>query len=581
MRQSRRTVALAGAVAAVVVGVSGCSSDDSGGGNGTSAVDAQQTATEFLAAWADGDTDAAAAMTDDPEAAAAALAAYAEDAGVTELSLTPGPGAEQDGGVEVPFQVAAQVAHDGDSGDWRYGSALTVVADPDAAADGEDGGDGDGPDAGSAAGGLVQWRSEILHPGLTEGRRLEIGPAAEPAPVRALDRDGDELDPSEFPSLGPVIEALAAAHGETGGGHPGTELRITGPAADDGTTSEEDEASDEDGAAEEADEDADESADGNGDASEQLLRLSEPRVGEVPTTIDPRVQSAAEAAVADSDRASLVAIRPSTGEILAVVNNPADGENVAMEGRYAPGSTWKIITAGMMVEEGLAKADAAHPCPKIFEFEDWPFQNLDEFEIKGGTFGQSFAASCNTAFISAAPELADTQLAEYAQSTFGIGLEWRTGVETMSGSLNEESKAQMAAQLIGQASVRANPLVMASVSATVKDGTFRQPYLVPLSFDDREPATAPGPSAATAAELRKLMALTVAGGTATEAMSGVPGDTGAKTGSAEVFDQKKPNAWFTAYRDDLAVAAVVRESGHGGKFAGPLVAEVLREAGGA
>ncbi|NJP68471.1 penicillin-binding transpeptidase domain-containing protein [Streptomyces spiramenti] len=570
MRQSRRTVALAGAVAAVVVGVSGCSSDDGEGGDGTSAVDAQQTATEFLAAWADGDTDAAAAMTDDPEAAAAALAAYTEDAGVTELSLTPGPGSEQDGAVEVPFQVAAQVAHEDDTGDWGYGSALTVVADPDAA-----GGDGaDGQDAGAASGGLVQWRSEILHPDLTEGLRLEIGPAAGPAPVRALDRDGDELDVEAFPSLAPVIEALAAAHGEAGGGHPGTELRITGPAPADGdAATDEDEESEESSGAD--------GADGDGGAvSEQLLRLSEPTTGEVPTTIDPRVQRAAEAAVADSDRASLVAIRPSTGEILAVVNNPADGENVAMEGRYAPGSTWKIVTSGMLVEEGLAKADAAHPCPKIFDFEDWPFQNLDEFEIKGGTFGQSFAASCNTAFISAAPELADTQLAEYAQSAFGIGLEWRTGVETMSGSLNEESKAQMAAQLIGQASVRANPLVMASVSATVKDGTFRQPYLVPMSFDDREPVTAPGPSASTSAELRKLMALTVAGGTATEAMSGVPGDTGAKTGSAEVFDQKKPNAWFTAYRDDLAVAAVVRESGHGGKFAGPLVAEVLREAGG-
>ncbi|WP_338320230.1 penicillin-binding transpeptidase domain-containing protein [Streptomyces lonarensis] len=572
MRQSRRTVALAGAVAAVVVGVSGCSSDDGGGGGGASAVDAQQTATEFLAAWADGDTDAAAAMTDDPESAAAALAAFAEDAGVTELSLTPGPGEEQDGGVEVPFQVAAQVAHDDDTGDWRYGSALTVVADPDAPEDGEDGAEG------GASGGLVQWRSEILHPDLTEGRRLEIGPAAEPAPVRALDRDGDELDPAEFPSLAPVIDALAAAHGEAGGGHPGNELRITGPAADgDGTSDADGEESDD--AAESGSEDS-ESGGGDGAESEQLLQLSEPTAGEVPTTIDPRVQSAAEAAVADSDRASLVAIRPSTGEILAVVNNPADGENVAMEGRYAPGSTWKIITAGMLVEEGMAKADAAHPCPKIFDFEDWPFQNLDEFEIKGGTFGQSFAASCNTAFISAAPDLADTQLAEYAQSAFGIGLEWRTGVETMSGSLNEESKAQMAAQLIGQASVRANPLVMASVSATVKDGTFRQPFLVPLSFDDREPVTAPGPSAGTAAELRKLMSLTVAGGTATEAMSGVPGDTGAKTGSAEVFDQEKPNAWFTAYRDDLAVAAVVREAGHGGKFAGPLVAEVLREAGG-
>ena len=53
------------------------------------------------------------------------------------------------------------------------------------------------------------------------------------------------------------------------------------------------------------------------------------------------------------------------------------------------------------------------------------------------------------------------------------------------------------------------------------------------------------------------MKLTATSGTAAEAMAGVSGDIGAKTGSAEVDGQKKPNAWFTAYRDDLAAAAVV------------------------
>ena len=54
------------------------------------------------------------------------------------------------------------------------------------------------------------------------------------------------------------------------------------------------------------------------------------------------------------------------------------------------------------------------------------------------------------------------------------------------------------------------------------------------------------------------MQLTAASGTAAEAMAGLSGDVGAKTGSAEVDGQKKPNAWFTAYRGDLAAAAVVQ-----------------------
>ena len=79
----------------------------------------------------------------------------------------------------------------------------------------------------------------------------------------------------------------------------------------------------------------------------------------------------------------------------------------------------------------------------------------------------------------------------------------------------------------------------------------------------------------TAAGLKSLMKLTATSGTAAEAMAGVSGDIGAKTGSAEVDSQKKPNAWFTAYRDDVAAAAVVPASGHGGSNAGPLVRAIL------
>lgn len=59
-------------------------------------------------------------------------------------------------------------------------------------------------------------------------------------------------------------------------------------------------------------------------------------------------------------------------------------------------------------------------------------------------------------------------------------------------------------------------------------------------------------------------------------MAGLGSDIGGKTGSAEVDGQKKPNGWFTAWRGDLAAAAVVQQGGRGGKSAGPLVAAVLR-----
>ncbi len=86
----------------------------------------------------------------------------------------------------------------------------------------------------------------------------------------------------------------------------------------------------------------------------------------------------------------------------------------------------------------------------------WKFQNLNKTEIKDGTFAQSFAASCNNAFISMAPKLADDDLTKQARDVFGIGLNWQTGIPTFDGAVPVQSDAQMAASLIGQGGVRMN-----------------------------------------------------------------------------------------------------------------------------
>lgn len=154
---------------------------------------------------------------------------------------------------------------------------------------------------------------------------------------------------------------------------------------------------------------------------------------------------------------------------------------------------------------------------------------------------------------------------------------WAIGVPTFDGSIPVQSGAQMGASLIGQGGVRMNPLNMASVSATVESGVFRQPYLVSPDVDHRTLAKASRTmSSQTQAWLKDVMRYTAGYGTAAKAMSGVSGDAGAKTGSAEVDNQKKPNGWFTAYRGDLAAAGVVQAGGHGGDTAGPIVAALLK-----
>ncbi|MBI0377300.1 penicillin-binding protein, partial [Streptomyces albiflaviniger] len=204
------------------------------------------------------------------------------------------------------------------------------------------------------------------------------------------------------------------------------------------------------------------------------------------------------------------------------------------------------------------------------------FHNVEDSENPAATFAQDFAASCNTAFVSLAGAVPDGALAQEARTVFGLGLNWRVGVTTFDGEVPGGSGDDKAAAMIGQGTVQMNPLTIASVTATARTGTFRQPVLVPRSVDHREIATSDrGLSPATVAQLKAMMRLTATSGTAARAMSGLTGDIGAKTGSAEIDGQPETNAWFTAYRNDVAAAAVVTGGGHGGDAAGPVVRAVL------
>ncbi|MFI1167054.1 penicillin-binding transpeptidase domain-containing protein [Streptomyces sp. NPDC020801] len=494
-----------------------------------SATEVQSTAQRFLTAWQEGRPAEAATATSDSAAATALLTGYTKDAHLKDVTLTAGARS----GARVPFSVRATVSYRGMAKPLTYDSALTVVR---RATDGKP---------------VVDWHASVVHPDLKDGDTLVTGESGTP-PVKALDRDGGEVTAAEYPSLGPVLDGLREKYGKTAGGKAGVELRVVR-----GSASKKAELSD-----------------------KTLVELSKGTPGTVRTTLNPALQAAAEKQVAKQDRASVVVVRPSTGEILAVANTN-HGFNTAFQGSLAPGSTMKVITSSLLIEKKLASVDKQHPCPKTFTYGGWKFHNDDDFEIKGGTFKASFARSCNTAFISQATKLKNADLTRQAQQVFGLSMDnWAIGVPSFDGSVPVQSAAQMAASLIGQGGVRMNPLNMASVAATVKSGSFHQPYLVSPSVDHRSLATASRTlSADTLSQLRELMRYTAAYGTAAQAMSGLGPDYGAKTGSAEVDGQKKPNGWFTAYRGDLAAAGVVQAGGHGGDTAGPIVASLLKMGG--
>jgi hypothetical protein len=492
-----------------------------------SATEVRTTAAAFLTAWQGGDVAKAAAATDDSAAATTALTGYGKDAHITGVTLTSGTRS----GAVVPFSVKATVTYQGKSKPLTYESKLTVVR---RAKDG-------------AA--LVGWQPSVVHPDLQDGDRLVTGASGTP-PVTALDRAGAELTTAKYPSLGTVLDGLREKYGKTAGGKAGIELRVVRAPAKKGAQKTPD---------------------------KTLVTLSEGTPGTVRTTLSPTLQADAERQVAAKVKASVVVMRPSTGEILAVANS-GHGFNTAFQGSLAPGSTMKVITASLLFDKGLASADKPHPCPKTATYGGWKFHNDNDFEIKNGTFKAAFARSCNTAFITQAKKLQNDDLTKQAQQVFGLSRNnWAIGVPSFDGSVPVQSAAQMAASLMGQGGVRMNPLNMASVASTVQAGSFHQPYLVSPTVDHRTLATASRTmSASTLSQLREVMQYTAAAGTAAQAMSGLGPDYGAKTGSAEVDGQKKPNGWFTAWKGDLAAAGVVQQGGHGGDTAGPIVAALLK-----
>ncbi|MCC3766679.1 penicillin-binding transpeptidase domain-containing protein [Streptomyces sp. UNOC14_S4] len=501
-----------------------------------SSEEVDRTARDFLAAWESGDAVKAAALTDNASAAATALNGYRTAAHVEKVALKPGTAT----GSTVPFSVLAEVVHGTQRSTWAYDSALTVVR---------------GRTTGQA---LVDWQPAVVHPQLAQNQTLTTDAVGD-SQITVVDRDGTVLDGKDYPSLAPLLPGLRKRYAEKAGGEPGVEVRAV---AADGNASG----------------NASGNADGNKALGKTLHVVSKGRPAQLRTTIDAAAQRAAETAVDRRDDASVVAVKPSTGEILAFANSKKTEFNAALNGQTPPGSTMKVVTAAMLLEQGKVTPGKAVPCPKYVTYGK-QFHNVEESENPSATFAQDFAASCNTAFVSLAGSVPDGALASEAKDVFGIGLDWKTGLASFDGSVPTDPDAGKAAAMIGQGRVQMSPLNMASIAATVRSGSFHQPYLVAPSLDGRTLAQAARPlPPAVAQQLRSMMRLTAVSGTGRVAMAGLDGDTGAKTGSAEIDNQPKPNGWFTAYRDDVAAAAVVPQGGHGGDSAGPIVAAVLRAA---
>jgi cell division protein FtsI/penicillin-binding protein 2 len=325
------------------------------------------------------------------------------------------------------------------------------------------------------------------------------------------------------------------------------------------------------------------------DAQDQLRTLFEapPTDGvDLATTLDPDLQQKAESALATlgdgAPPAALVAIRPSDGAILATANGSgAAGADLANTGHYAPGSTFKVVTSLALVRSGLAVDDVVS-CPATTVVDGRSFKNYDDYPAAGIgdiTLRQAVANSCNTALIGSVGRLGDGDAAAAAQA-LGLGTDHDLGFPVYFGQVPPpETETGAAADLIGQGTVLASPFAMATVAASVSAGRAVLPVLLPEHQVEQTPPERPltGGEAAT---LRGLMRAVVTDGSGRFLLD-VPGEVGAKTGTAEYGDPDAAgnlptHAWMIATRGDLAVAVFVETGVSGSQTAGPVLETFLR-----
>lgn len=311
--------------------------------------------------------------------------------------------------------------------------------------------------------------------------------------------------------------------------------------------------------------------------------------GELRTTLDAGMQTLAESVLEDEPSASaLVAIQPSTGNVLAVANGPgSEGQQTALLGQYAPGSTFKLATTLAMLRAGTT-AQSTVSCPAELNVDGRSFNNASTYpaQFLGEIpLSQAFAQSCNTAFINARGEITQSALAEAARS-LGIGVDSPIGTGAYFGSVPESAEGTShAASMIGQGQVLVSPFALAVAAASIGNGGLVSPTLVERTDQTAAPSASASPSTADGkpltadetAALREMMRAVVTDG-GVQLLGSVPGEPViAKTGTAEFGSDVPPrtHAWVVALQGDLAVALFIEEGELGSTSGGPVMKAFL------
>jgi penicillin-binding protein 2 len=350
-------------------------------------------------------------------------------------------------------------------------------------------------------------------------------------------------------------------------------------------------------------------------------------------TIDIRLQQLAENLLGE-ETGAIVAVDPTTGEILALASHPAFDPNMlsrelaprqwdemiknegrpltnrATQGQYPPGSTFKIVMAAAALETRTVTQDTKIRCTGGYQFgkrlfKDWKAGGHGQMDIK-----QAIIHSCDVFFYTVGQRMGIDTIASYA-SQFGLGRE--TGLELPSERVGIVPSTAWKERVrhepwwpgetisasIGQGYVTVTPLQMALLTGIVaNDGVAVRPRLV-RGISERKtgiyhelPSVEMGKVKVKPESLlliQEAMRGVVTYGTATRAKSSLVTIAG-KTGTAQTVSLRpgpekdipkklRDHAWFVSYAPvespSIAIAILVEHMGHGGTAAAPLAKEMI------
>jgi penicillin-binding protein 2 len=343
-------------------------------------------------------------------------------------------------------------------------------------------------------------------------------------------------------------------------------------------------------------------------------------------SMDINLQKAAEEAFGERAGA-LVALKPTTGEVLGLVSRPSFDPNLfsrgisyqdwltlvddegnpmlnrALQSQYPPGSTFKIITAVAALEEGVVTPDTRVTCTGGLTQGRWTFGCWKHGGHGTLSLHRALVESCDVYFYTVGRETDIDNIARYARQ-FGLGSktgiplavertglvpdrQWKKKVKNDSWYLGETYNAS-----IGQGYVLATPAQMARLMSAVSNGGHLYDPVLLRAENPPEPSSNVGVKEKTLRLIRDALKGVVnePGGTGVAARSPVV-EIGGKTGTAQVISEKgrkkltdnpgafEDHAWFVAFapadKPEVALSVFVEHGGHGGSAAAPIARKAI------